>query len=119
MIKIPASKSHSLGFQVQLVFQLTQHIRNDELIRGFINYFDCGFISKRGKVIDFRVTKLSDIVNKIIPFFKKKMEGEKAKDFSERCKAVELMKEKKHLTQEGLEQIRKIKDGMNRGRKLY
>ena len=48
MIKIPASKSHSLGFQVQLVFQLTQHIRNDELIRGFINYFDCGFISKRG-----------------------------------------------------------------------
>ena len=71
MIKIPASKSHSLGFQVQLVFQLTQHIRNDELIRGFINYFDCGFISNREKVIDFRVTKLSDIVNKIIPFFQK------------------------------------------------
>jgi hypothetical protein len=29
------------------------------------------------------------------------------------------MKEKKHLTQEGLEEIRKIKAGMNRGRPLF
>jgi hypothetical protein len=28
------------------------------------------------------------------------------------------MKEKKHLTQEGLDQIRKIKDGMNTGRSV-
>ena len=28
-----------------------------------------------------------------------------------------MMKQKKHLTAEGLEQIRKIKAGMNRGRK--
>ena len=29
-----------------------------------------------------------------------------------------MMKQKKHLTAEGLEQIRQIKAGMNRGRKL-
>ena len=56
---------------------------------------------------------------KIIPFFKKyQIHGVKAKDFSDFCRAASLMKDKKHLTVEGLEQIRKIKAGMNRGRKL-
>ena len=32
-------------------------------------------------------------------------------------KVAELMKEKKHLTGEGLEEIKKIKAGMNTGRK--
>lgn len=30
-----------------------------------------------------------------------------------------MMNEKKHLTKDGLETIRKIKAGMNRGRKEY
>jgi hypothetical protein len=44
----------------------------------------------------------------------------KAKDFvrSDFCKVAELIRQKKHLTAEGLGQIRKIKAGMNRGRKL-
>ena len=33
--------------------------------------------------------------------------------------AVKLMKTKAHLTQEGLEQIRVIKSGMNKGRKYF
>jgi len=33
------------------------------------------------------------------------------------CKVAELMNEKAHLTEEGLEAIRKIKAGMNTGRK--
>ena len=42
----------------------------------------------------------------------------KALDFADFCRAAELMKEKKHLTKEGLEEIRQIKAGMNQGRKL-
>ena len=41
----------------------------------------------------------------------------KALDFADFCLAAELMKDNKHLTLEGLEQIRKIKAGMNTGRK--
>jgi len=55
--------------------------------------------------------------SKIIPFFSKyPIEGVKAKDFDDFCKVAELMKSKVHLTSDGLEQIRKIKSGMNRGR---
>ena len=87
-------------------------------MKSFINYFNCGRISKRGEAIDFSVSKLSDITDKIIPFFKKyPILGVKAEDFHDWCKVAEMMKQKKHLTAEGLEQIRNIKAGMNHGRK--
>ena len=43
--------------------------------------------------------------------------GVKALDFSDFCKASKLIKDKAHLTEKGLENIRLIKAGMNRGRK--
>ena len=56
-------------------------------------------------------------MNKILPFFKRyPIIGVKALDFADWCKVAELMKEKKHLTKEGLEEIYKIKVGMNKGR---
>jgi len=30
------------GVGVQLVFQVSQHIRDQELMKSFINYFKCG-----------------------------------------------------------------------------
>jgi hypothetical protein len=58
-----------------------------------------------------------DLDNKVIPFFDKyPIVGLKSLDFKDFCRVVELMKQKKHLTQSGLEQIRKIKEGMNTGR---
>ena len=84
-----------------------------------IAYFNCGRIYKRGEAIDYKITKLDDIINKIIPFFKKyQVRGVKALDFKDWVRAAELMKENKHLTPEGLERIRKIKAGMNRRRKI-
>ena len=64
--------------------------------------------------MDFKVTKIYDIQNKIIPFLQKyPILGIKAIDFVDFCKVAELIKEKKHLTKEGLDQIRNIKAGMN------
>jgi len=40
-ILITKSKTHSVGFQVQLVFQLTQQMRDEELLLSFIEYFNC------------------------------------------------------------------------------
>ena len=67
-----------------------------------------------GKAFDFRVTKKCDIQNIIIPFFKKHpVLGVKALDFADFCKVAEMMKEKKHLTKAGLEEIKKITAGKN------
>ena len=117
-INIFKSNSSKIGEAVKLKFQITQHVRNELLIKSFMKYFKCGNIYIKGNAYDFRVTKFIDITEKIIPFFKKyPVLGVKALDFDDWCKVAELMQEKKHLTQAGLEQIRQIKAGMNTGRK--
>ena len=119
-VQVRKSKTHSTGFQVLLVFALIQDERDEQLMRCFIKYLDCGRVEKKITSYDYRVTKFLDIVDKVIPFFKKhKIEGVKAQDFEDFCKVAELMKEKKHLTKEGFEQIRQIKAQMNRKRKSY
>ena len=97
---------------------MTQHKRDEQLLRSFIKYFGCGNVYLRaGDACDYKVSKFSDIVNIVIPLFQKyRIEGVKGKDFNDFSKVAELIKQKKHLTQEGLEQIRIIKAGMNRGR---
>jgi hypothetical protein len=60
------------------------------------------------------VTGLIDIVENIIPFFlAHPLCGAKKKEFEDFVKVAELMKNKAHLSKEGLEQIRDIKSGMN------
>jgi hypothetical protein len=91
-------------------------------MRSLEEYFGYGHYkpSKGRDYGDFVVTGFSDITEKIIPFFQKyKLHGSKALDFADFCKVAELMKTKAHLTQEGLEQIRVIKSGMNKGRKYF
>lgn len=47
-------------------------------------------------------------------FFKEDYpEGNKRSDFNDFCAVVDLMEDKAHLSEEGLRQIRNIKEGMN------
>ena len=67
-----------------MVFQLTQHIRDEQLMRNLIEYLDCGNLYKKRETFEFIVTKFTDIFYKIIPFFNKyKIEGVKSKDFND------------------------------------
>lgn len=105
------------GEGVKLVFKLTQDKRNKELLTSLIEVFGCGGIynqSKTGGVIDFMVTGFSNILEKVIPFFiAHPLQGAKRKELADFIKVAELMKQKAHLTKEGLEQIHIIKNNMN------
>jgi LAGLIDADG endonuclease len=114
--KTPNTK---LGFRVLLGFQISQHIRDEKLMTSLITYFGCGIIEKdpRGPSLYYSVYKFSENYEKIIPFFKKhKIVGIKSEDFADWCKVAELIEAKDHLTSSGLDKIRKIKSGMNKGR---
>ena len=118
-IVIQESTSHKAGVKSTLRFQIGQHSRDAELMKNIQEYFDCGNFRLRANqdAGDFLVTRFVDIHEKIIPFFSRyPIVGIKALDYGDFCKAAELMKTKAHLTKHGLEQIRKIKDGMNKGR---
>lgn len=87
-------------------------------MKSIIKYFECGNLLKKRETVHFTITKFTDLTQKIIPFFKKySVLGVKYKDFADWCQAADLIKNKAHLTAEGLDQIRKIKAGMNKGRK--
>lgn len=116
-IGIHKSSTIRVGVNVQLEFQLTQHIRDEFLIRSFIEYLNCGNAHQSKNVFRYRVSKFSEISEKIIPFFKKyPIWGIKSKDFTDFCAVVELMNNKKHLSHEGIEEIRKVKSRTNTGR---
>jgi LAGLIDADG endonuclease len=84
---------------------------------SLIKHFGAGNVYYDHKIINFRIFKIDDIIEKIIPYFNKyPIIGVKAFNFSNRGAVVEIMKRGGHLTSEGLEKIRKIKMGMNKGR---
>lgn len=68
-VGFPKSPNSKLE-KVQLIFQLTQHSRDEKLMRCLTDFFNCGNIYKDGEVFVFRVSRVADIDNKIIPFFK-------------------------------------------------
>ena len=83
MIKILQSQNR-VGYQVILVFIITQHSRDEELLIAIMDYLGCGYIQKKGEAFDLRVTKISDIEKKIIPHLKKyPIRGVKAQDFQD------------------------------------
>jgi len=132
-LKIGSSATTSIGVRVQLRFGIGLHIRELDVIKGLAAYLNLLYplasksdevsnikyknITTSSKVINFQITKFSDIVNIIIPFFDKyPIQGQKALDFEDFKKVVEIMKTNDHLTVKGYEKIVKIKEGMKRNR---
>ena len=109
----------NIGETVKLVFNLSQHSRDEQLLRRLIKFFKCGNIYKNRDGYSFIVSKFKDIYFNIIPFFMKySIHGVKALDFRDFCLLASIIKDKKHLTKDGLDKIKKIKSGMNRERNL-
>jgi hypothetical protein len=102
------------------VFKLTQHSRDEQLIRSLIDYLECGKVYVHGTVVDYIVTKLTDITDKIVPLFRESsIKGVKFLDFLAFVSVVELMNNKNHLTVKGVNQIKEIKASMNANRTEY
>ena len=112
------SLTHSLGLQVQLVFQITQHSRDEKLIASLISHLGCGrLVTSSDSKVQFRVEKFTDIYEKILPFFfDYNIRGVKLEDFKDWSTVAKLMRDGEHLTTDGLTKIVKIKAGMNKGR---
>jgi len=119
-IKITKSSTVKTGFQVQLRFNITQHSIDKVFMNSLTNFWGCGkvFLRFRENKVDFKILKIKDLSDKVVPLFQSiSLQGVKSKDFADFCKAVEIMRIKRHLTKEGLDELNKLKVGMNTGRK--
>lgn len=117
MIHIQTHKEHKLGKAVKLKFQITQHEKDKELLNLILISLNCGTLISNKNCKVFAVWKFEDILNKIIPFFQNySLHGDKNFNFGDFVEAAHLIKNKTHLTKEGLSKIESIKSGMNYGR---
>ena len=114
------SSLYAVGYQVKISFSVSQHTRDEFLLSELITYLDCGAIEKASRKpngLVYIVYKYSKISDNIIPFFDKyPLQGTKFLDYKDFCKIADLIREKSHLTVEGLNEIRLIRAGMNSGR---
>jgi len=103
-VSIFNSSTTKSGKAVQLIFQLTQHNKDELLLRNLTEFFNAGNVFKNGDSYVFKITKFSELDEKIIPLFKDyPILGAKSKDFHDWLQVFYLMKKKAHLTKEGLE----------------
>lgn len=114
------SVSLDKGIFKSLLFKITQHKKDEELLIAIKEYLNCGYcyLRKKENIIDFKVTKLTEINEIIIPFFiDNPILGIKSLDFKDWCLVSEMVKKREHKL-EGIIKIREIQKGMNRGRSM-
>ena len=79
-------------------------------MRNLVEYLGCGNVYRYKEAVVFKITKINDLNEKVIPLFQKyQILGIKHLDFLDFVKVAEIMKEKGHLTERGLDQVIKIK----------
>lgn len=117
-VEIRKSKAYKAGGRVVLAFKFNQHIRDEYLIRSLVDYFGCGSCYSYKDYIEYKCQVFQHIYDIILPFFQKHpIIGVKSLDYQDWSKIAEMIKNKAHLTEEGLDKIKEIRYGMNRNRK--
>jgi hypothetical protein len=119
--KISKNITTKIGRQVAVRFILIQHTKDKSLIKLIKDQLGCGVVREdlNKPYVTLSVTNLSEILNIIIPFYDKyHIQGIKFLDFKDFKKIAFLMKNRKHLTDEGFNEILNIKANMNSKRNL-
>lgn len=102
------SVSLDKGIFKSLLFKITQHEKDEVLLTAIRKQFNCGYcyLRKQEYVLDFKVTKFSDINDIIIPFFTKyPLIGIKYLDFKDWCLVSEMVKKRQHKLEKNVSKI--------------
>lgn len=106
------------GWGASAYFVIHLHIKDLALLYAIRDFLGVGsvYLYKDGKSASFMVSKLKDLINVIIPQFKEyPLQSVKSVDFQLWVKCINILSNKEHLTQEGLNEIISIKSALNKG----
>jgi len=115
-VGINKNSEMTIGYQVLPEFTVVQHKRDVQVLHALKSYFGCGVVrSNHGDRMAYRVRSIEHLLNKIIPFFMQhQFKTKKRVDFQKFRRVLLKMQKSEHLTSEGLQEIRNIKNQMNR-----
>ena len=114
-IGINKSAEMSIGYQVLPEFTVVQHERDIQVLHALKAYFKCGVVRKNHDTRQaYRVRNIKHLNEIIVPFFMAhNLKTKKNIDFRKFRDVLLLMGSNRHLTEDGLEEIRAIKKQMN------
>lgn len=120
-VSILKNPSTSTGWQVFPEFVVTQGERSLPALRVLQEFFGCGriYLNRRHdnhteNLYRYCVRSLKDLRTKIVPFFQRnRLKTAKAEEFARFVQVLNLMEERRHLTIEGLTEIKRILERMN------
>ena len=116
-VGINPHKEMTAGFQVLPEFTVVQHKRDVQILYALKSYFCCGVVRvNHGDRMAYRVRSQKHLLEKIVPFFvKHPLKTKKNVDFKKFRRILLMMEKDIHLTAEGIEEIRRTQQQMNRG----
>ena len=105
----------TLGVQVLPEFVIVQHRRDVQVLHAIKTFFACGIVrTNHGDRMCYRVRKLENLSTVIVPFFEKHpLKTRKQQDFLLFRDVVRMMGRGVHLTVDGLEAIRRMRDRLS------
>ena len=105
----------TLGYQILPEFTVVQHKRDEQILNALKAFFGCGVVrNNHDDRLAYRVRGFDHLTTIIVPFFiKHSLKTKKNLNFKKFCRVLQLMKKGRHLTKEGLEEIRGIANQMN------
>ena len=117
-VSIFKNRTSKCGYQVMPEFVVTQGQKSLDSLKIIKDFFGCGAIyvnrrydNHKENIYRYCVRNFKDLNEKIIPFFRtNELLTYKKKDFEIFCKAIEMIINRQHLTLEGLETIRQLKN---------
>jgi len=113
-VSIRPRKDYRNKWKISLSFSVSQ--KEKVILTLFKRYLGCGTLRQREDgVWYFEVTNINALSEKVIPFFNKFkfLSQRKKKAFSKFKKILKLMKERKHLTKEGIKEIAELREEIN------
>jgi hypothetical protein len=99
-----------------LLYQITVHSSDIEILYTLKKYFNVGDIIITRHYVSYRVTKLSDIMNVIIPHFNAyPLQSTKLVSYYLFCAVANIMKNNDHLTLKGYREVLSYKAALKKG----
>ena len=116
------NKNRKRRVKIEPRFYIKLIEEDKDILYRLKRFFDCGNVYFQGdkrpnhrNCYRYEVANRADILEKIIPFFKKHplKFSSKARDFKIFCQIMEAIKKGKHLERKGLLQLYKLKQKMH------
>ena len=104
------------GWQVNPVFQVSQHQVHRSVLEDLRVHFGCGKVRSKGPastVMVYAVDRIADLEAAVLPFFEANPLRVKAGDFEAFAAIVRSLRSKQHFTPEGVERVIRLAYSMN------